>query len=367
MRLIIASKSPWRPSLRREHLIARSAAAEGIEVVFVERPLDVRALRRRGAAGVVDGVDGVDGVEVVAQRTLVPGHVSDVAQAVDARRLARTLRRWARPGVTTVVATQPWQWPALAGLRGVRRVVDLADDWGALIPRRAASIRALHARIGREADAVLLASDALAAELAPAAVTVVPNGVDALVAGPPPTPVPQAPRLVYAGTLSERFDAPLLGAALDRLPGWEAELFGECQYAGRGGEPSAELRALLGRADGRVSWRGPVARTQLAAALDRGRVLIAPHRSTQTRGQDSMKLYDYVARGRAIVTTPGALGADGAGLAAVHEAAGAPAFAAAVAQAAQAAAPVPDPAWLAQRAWAARWPRWRDAALGPAR
>ena len=360
MRLIIASKSPWQPSIRREHLIARSAAAEGVEVVFVERALDVRALRADMAPAAT-----VDGVHVVPQRTLLPGHVSDLAEILDARRLARTLRRWATAGGTAavIVATQPWQWPALAGVRGVRRAVDLADDWGALIPRRSGAVRSLHARIAREADAVVLASGALAAEFAPAPVTVVANGVDSVVAAVARTPVAPARRLVYAGTLSERFDAPLLGEVLDRLPGWEAELVGECQYAGLRGEPAPELRALLARSDGRISWRGPVARSELSAMLDRGRVLIAPHRSGQTRGQDSMKLYDYAVRGRAIVATPGALG-PGAAAVSVAEAQGADAFAAAVQAAAGGDAPVPDPAWLAEHAWAARWPRWRDAVLG---
>lgn len=370
MRLIICSKSPWRPSIRREHLIAASAAGEDIEVVFVERPVDVRAARfapRAWARALRSApVQITPGVSVLAQATLVPGHVSDLGQAVEARRLAWTLGRLPRRPGTVVVATQPWQWPALAALRGVRRVVDLADDWRALIPRRSDAFDRLHTRIAREADAVLLASPALAGAFAGAPVTIAPNGVDAALADRPATPAPEASRLVYAGTLSERFDAPLLGEVMDRLEDWEAELYGPCLYAGHGDAPAPELRALLRRHAGRIRWCGSVERSELAAALDRGTVLIAPHRAAQVRGQDSMKLYDYAARRRPIVATPGALGSAPLAAAGVREAAGAVAFATTVRGAAQAGRDPGVEAWLAQNSWDARWPRWRAAAFGAA-
>lgn len=383
MQLVICSKSTWDPAIRREHAVARSAAREGEVVVFIERPLDVRALsggrlRRGGAPGAgalraawLRGAlarprTAEPGIEVVAQSTLVPGHRSAPAQALDAARLLRTLRTVPGLRYSTVVATQPWQWPAVARAPAARRVFDCADDWRLLIPERAGAISSLHARIAREADALILASPALAGEFAGARVAVVRNGADPALLAAPRSPVPPERRLVYAGTLSERFDAPLLGEVLERLPGWTAELYGQCQYAGHGEAPAPELERVLDRHRGRLRWCGPVPRSALAAALDRGRVLIAPHRAALARGQDSMKLYDYAARRRPIVATPGALGdPDQIAGAGVTEAGGAESFAAAIASAAEVAAQGgASEAWLADSSWESRWRAWRSAAIG---
>lgn len=364
MRLVICAKSTWHPAIRREHAIATSAAAAGHEVVFVERALDARALahaegRRAWRCGFSDRhSSAARGVQVAAQSTLVPGHRSDVAQWIDGRRLAATLRRL--PG-SVVVATQPWQWPAVAAAPAARRVFDGADDWAALIPRRRAAIIALHSRIAREADAVIVASQRLAGAFRQAReLAIVPNGTGRELLAAPVTPIPTARRLVYAGTLSERFDAPLIAAVLGRLPGWSLELYGQCQYAGRGDAPGPELIALLDGAGGRVSWHGVVARGALAGVLDRGRVLIAPHRGRIAGGQDSIKLYDYAARQRPVVCTPGAFG--GAPLpVGVRPADTAERFAAFVAEATR---PKGLREWAWSCRWEARWPAWERTALG---
>src|SRR5579871_198585 len=122
MRLVICSKSPWRPSIRREHTIARAAATEGHEVVFVERAADARALR--SAARGLEWMRGIrarprpggERISVLAQSTLVPGHLSGLAEGLDARRLRRTLSGLPGIGGSVVVATLPWQWPALAAV-----------------------------------------------------------------------------------------------------------------------------------------------------------------------------------------------------------------------------------------------------------
>jgi len=173
--------------------------------------------------------------------------------------------------------------------------------------------------------------------------------------------------MVYTGTLSERFDAPLLMEVLRRLPDWSAELYGECQYAGQGSAPGSELRAALAAFKGRVRWHGPIKRADLADVLDRGRVLIAPHRALYATGQDSMKLYDYAARGRPIVATLGALG-DRARVAkaGVLEAASPADFAAAVLDAAgeDLSNAAGRRAWAERNSWESRWPLWASAAFG---
>jgi hypothetical protein len=85
-----------------------------------------------------------------------------------------------------------------------------------------------------------------------------------------------------------------------------------------------------------------------------------------------MKLFDYAARGRPIVATPGALGpAALTAPAGVREAAGAEAFAEVVLAAAShdghAAAASARASWLETHAWDVRWEQWRRIALGEAR
>ncbi len=375
MRVVICSKSAWSPSIRREHAIAESAAADGHDVVFVERALDVRALlaarsRRAWLRQLRPRLARVGpGIEVLTQSTLIPGHRSPAAQWIDATRLKTALA--GIPGIerSLVVATQPWQWPAVAAAPAARRVFDCADDWRILIPLRFDALNGLYHRIAREADAVILASADLVCAFAGREVAVVRNGASAAVMNAPARPRPRERRMVYAGTLSERFDSPFLLAVLERLPEWSVELYGECRYAGRGRAPGPELSTVLTRCRERAGWYGPVERRELAAVLDRARVLIAPQRTSLTRGQDSMKLYDYAARERPIVCTPGALGSpghvEGAG---VLEASTPPEFALAVARVADededCARTAARRDWLAHHSWASRWPAWSRAALG---
>lgn len=370
MRIVICSKSSWLPRIRREHAIAQSAAAHGHDVIFVERPLDARALlarqsRRSWLRSLQPrAFDAEPGIRVVAWSTVLPGHHSPPARWLETRLLRAALDRQPQ-GV--LVATAPWQWPAVAGAAGRRRVFDCADDWRALIPDRRRQLDSLYRRIGHEADAVILASSDLRGEFTPSKVSVVPNGAGDSLLSAPRRPLPQQLRMVYAGTLSERFDMPLMLAALSELPEWTVELYGQCQYRGHGSSPGPELRVALDERGGQVHWRGPVERPQLADALDRGRVLIAPHRSALTRGQDSMKLYDYAARGRPIVCTPGALGdPDRIAGVGVVEAATAADFALEVARAGaeDPALAVSRRAWLERNTWDSRWPQWSAAALG---
>src|SRR5581483_8854826 len=71
----------------------------------------------------------------------------------------------------------------------------------------------------------------------------------------------------------------------------------------RGEAPGEELERLLRAHPDRVALHGVVDRPRLAAAIDTGSVAVIFNRSDQTKGQDSMKLYDYAARGRPIVST----------------------------------------------------------------
>jgi hypothetical protein len=368
--IVICSKSTWEPSIRREHAIARLAVDAGHRVVFIERPQDVRAAL--DAPGqwmrhvVRPRIMHADGVLVITHAVAAPGHRDALSERLAALALGRTITRIRRPGVATVlVAMAPWQWPALEAAPGVRRAFDSTDDWRALLPHRAGRIEELMRRIGTRADAVTLVSAELREAFLPAQGVVVPNGVSRELLVPLTAP-PGTGRLVYAGTLSERFDGVLVSELLRRLPDWTIDLFGQCQYPGRGDEPGEDLQDLLDGFDGRARWHGVVERRDLAAALDAADVAILPNRPEHSAGQDAMKLYDYAARGRPIVTTrwndelettgpPGLVIADDAA-----------AFADGVLAAAASTRARADEQrrWAEARRWETRWPAWSAAVLG---
>lgn len=371
-RLVLCSKSPWEPAARREHALAELAAAHGHEVVFVERARDVRTLRPRTAAAWLAELRGSEaaatlpGVRLVRRTVPAPGHRGGVAQAAETLLLATALRRVGTAGAV-VVATAPWHWPAVARVPAARRAFDCADDWSRLLPRRRDAIAALHRRIAVEADAIVVAAAPLAALFAPAAPVEVRNGTHASLLARPlaDRPADGRPSMAYAGTLSERVDTRLLAAALEALPGWRLDLYGECRYAGRDGRPAPELAELLARFPERAAWHGPVARTGLAARLDAAAVLVLPHRPLGAVTGDAMKLYDYAARGRPIVSTRWAPGLAAGGPPYLTLADG-DAFAAAVAAAASepAGRAREQRAWAEEQSWERRWPAWEQAVLG---
>ncbi|HTW20018.1 MAG TPA: glycosyltransferase [Mycobacteriales bacterium] len=374
-RLVMCAKSPWSPSIRREHWLARETAAHGVETIYLEAPADIRALADsdecaryltgllRGARRRPSGPDAV-GVDLWSRSTVVPPHRGPRALAWDAARLAHDLARFDQPE-TVVVACSPWAWPAVEGLTQARRVIDLGDDWAALIPDRADLVAALYARIAATADGIVLASADLVGAFPGRIPTVIPNGVDPSMIASPPTAPPDRRRMVYVGTLSERLDVPLLTDVVRALPSWTLDLYGPCAYRRRGNRPDAELLGLLAQAPERVRWHGPLPRPDVPEVIDGSDVALVPNRASSTAGQDSMKVYDYAARGRPIVATTAVLGRRRVPGALV--ASGPVEFVGAVAEGAEQPAHARQEAvgWAARNTWPRRWPQWWAAVRGP--
>jgi glycosyltransferase involved in cell wall biosynthesis len=367
-RLVIVSKSPASPPIRREHALAALAAAHGVEVVFIERPSDIRSarhdpigwLRTLASATSRPGQWG----RTVSPSVVVPGHRGPISSGVAERLMGRVLRSIARPG-DVVCAMTPWDWPAVERLSGARRIFDCADDWPSLIPGRAGHLRGLVERAGRNADEVVVASPKLEPAFAPRHVLVVRNGASQECLARPVVAAPGTGRAVYVGTLSERIGVDLIEAALARLPHLRIDLFGPCAYAGRGGSPSPELAELLARRAGRLAWHGVLGRDAVPAALDAADVGLLPFDPELARG-DIMKVYDYAARGRPIVSTAGVV-AQGLGRVPGLLEAGTPArFADAIGEALDTPGATLDEArrWAEANAWETRWPSWRDALFG---
>src|SRR5205814_1433428 len=116
-------------------------------------------------------------VEVVAMSVLAPGHRGALGERTSDALLRHRLRALGRGGEAVIVANVPWQWPAVSAAAAARRVFDCADDWTELMPHRSARLQELRDRIGREADAIVVANAALAEHFPPERTVVVRNGV----------------------------------------------------------------------------------------------------------------------------------------------------------------------------------------------
>ena len=232
-------------------------------MTFIEQPHDVRWLRELGIGTWTRQLSGrsrqhggdAGALEVIERTTLIPPYRGPPRRSPRRYSSRRILRASDRPEAV-VVATTPWQWPAISRLRRARRVFDCADDWGLLVPARSAAVAALLERIGREADVVIADSPSLAKLFSRPEVTLVRNGADNRLLATPLSEPPEARSMAYAGTLSERLDTGLLGTLMAALPDWRLDLYGECRYKGCRDRPGPELAALLtafARAD-HLAW-----------------------------------------------------------------------------------------------------------------
>ncbi len=307
--LTVCSKSTWTPSIRREHALVRLALDRGIDVVFVEPPLDVRSLKRAHPAHYIGALGGSvrpvadEDPTVITRSAPVPGHRNRLAERIDASLLRRVLDSQADAGAPTV-CNLPWQWPAVSK-RG-RKVFDCADDWTRLFPvARRSRFLELFRQITAEADEVILASSDLVPLFAGRQVKVVPNGADAGGLADTVRPRPDRRCLGYVGTLSERFDVAIVRAVLRALPEWSLDIYGPASYAGMGDLPAPELMDLLDTLGDRVRWHGTIPRAAVPEAIDGADVMIVPIRPDMAEGQSSMKLFDIAARGRPAVVSRG--------------------------------------------------------------
>jgi glycosyltransferase involved in cell wall biosynthesis len=346
------------------------AAQKGHDVAFIEPPDDIRALQRGRTASWTHNlwagggsVEVIPRVKVTPRATLLPGHRGSVAAATNAMFLRQTLSR-ASSEDTAIVVSWPWDWGGIRRVPASRKVFDIGDDWGELMPGRRERFRRYYAQIAADADEIIVVSEELMDRFPGRTPLLIRNGVSTQMLSELQAET-EARTMIYVGTLTPRFDADLMVEVLRMLPGWRLEIIGGCQYPGRETFPSPDLERLL-HFDGRVRWHGPLPRGQVIPHLDRAAVAVIPNRAEHSRGQDSMKVYDYAARGRPIVSTKwfgqaaqdhpsDLLVADGPSefAAAVVEAGGRPSCDAEARR-----------VWAEGHTWDRKWPAWSTAVFG---
>lgn len=217
-----------------------------------------------------------------------------------------------RRALHTLGIRQPALWTqdprveTLVDLLPVGRIVyDLTDDWAAFEadPVRRAAVQRRIESLGGRADRVLACSRTLERDARAWSdrVTYLPNAVEPpAAAAPAPAELDRLPRprLGYAGTLhSSRLDVELLARAAELRPSWAFVLLGPDQL-----EP-ADRERLLGLPN--VQHLGVRPHADVRAYLEAFDVCLLPHRVTEfTRSLDPLKLYEYLAAGRPVISTP---------------------------------------------------------------
>ena len=301
----------WGHTWQRPQQLASRLARRG-RLVYVEppglrsaRPADVpRLLRRLRPAASTPATEGVS----LCRSLVVPFRGS----ALVTRLNGRLLRRAAEQALERAGLREPGVWvgvpspevvEAVRGLRGRPLVYDCLDRFALFHPDGRAIDQA-ETEIAARADLVLATSHVLFERMCALnpRTLLVPNGVDvghfATAQGAAPAPADLAgvahPILGYVGEIADWFDVEL-AEALARNPRWSLVLIGPLR--------SKRARRLLARPN--VRLLGPRPYADLPRYLSRFDVCLLPFTlSALTAAVSPVKLYEYLASGRPVVSTP---------------------------------------------------------------
>lgn len=371
--LVVVSLERWDDVWRRnQHLVAGLLRADPeLRVLFVEPPADpTHDLRSRRRPRLGRGLREVEGVAPGRLHTIRP--VKWLPRRLDPRadgRLSRSVMQAAK----RLGMRHPLLWindPGMAPLAersGWPTLYDVTDDWLAA-DRPAAELQrtaANEATLFGLAREVVVCSPELArrkGEVRP--VVLIPNAVDVHAYRQPrarPADLPAGPVALYLGTVhADRIDVDLCAATARALGG-----DGTLVLVGPNLLSTDEVRRLE---EAGARLLGPRRRDEVVGYLQHADVLVVPHIvDAFTDSLDPIKLYEYQAVGRPVVSTPVAGFRDAADPRVTV--AGGASFAAAVAAAVPAPTPFPEGADRPVPDWADRAAAMGDvlARLGPAR
>jgi len=318
--IVCLGTADWETELPiNQHQLMRRLAARN-RVLFVEslglrRPQlagrDLRRIWRRLHKG-LRPPRPVDGLHVLSPLVL-PFHGSAPVRALNRRLLGRQVGAAARRlGMRRPVlwAYAPQAEALLDLLQPELVVYHCVDDVAAQKGVDAEGFRAAEERFARRADLVLASAPALAERMRSLSrhVLYAPNVADtalfatALEPGaldPALEPLP-APRLVFQGAIvPTKLDLDLLVTVAAARPGWSVVLVGP-----RGaGDPGADLSALDRVAN--IHFLGPRVEAELPAVLRGADAGLIPYAINDlTRSVFPMKVYEYLAAGVPVLSTP---------------------------------------------------------------
>jgi glycosyltransferase involved in cell wall biosynthesis len=318
--IVCVGSADWATELPiNQHQLMRRLAARN-RVLFVEslglrRPQlagrDLRRLWRRLCNG-LRGARPADGLHVLSPLVL-PLHGAAAARALNRRLLRLQVGRAAR----RLGMRRPILWAYapqaedLLGLLDPELVVyHCVDDLAAQKGVDAASFRAAEGRFVRRADLVMASAPALAERMRPLSDNVlhVPNVADtagfatALEPGEVDAAVEALPRprLVFQGAVvATKLDVELLAELARLRPGWSIVLVGPLGAGDPGGDLSPLERAP------NIHLAGPRPASELPVVLRGADAGLIPYAINDlTRSVFPMKVYEYLAAGLPVLSTP---------------------------------------------------------------
>lgn len=310
--LVVLSLEAWDQVWRRnQYLVAGLLRTDpSLRVLFVEPAADPAFTAYRGEFPRLGGglraveLDGVEHGRLWAYEPtkLLPRRVDPLVD----RRIATSVRRQVRRlgfGSPILWINDP-AGAAVLELTGWPALYDITDDWleADRTPAEHARLVRDEAFLMRHCEEVVVCSEALVRSKGEIGhVTLVRNAVDAdayRVPMPRPHDLPDGPIALYLGTVhTDRIDLALCVESARSIRGrGHLVLVGPAPL---GTDDAARL------ADAGVILMGARNREQVPAYLQHADVLVVPHVVTPfTESLDPIKLYEYQAVGRPVVSTP---------------------------------------------------------------
>lgn len=312
--------------LNQHHLMSR--LSRNNTVLFIEslglrRPTistrDLKRIGRRLKRG-FRPLRRVDEVNVLSP-LIIPYHGNRVIDALNRALLRRTARKATqRLGIERPILWSyvPQALTLVDALQPSRIVYHCVDDIAA-VSRDAEGTRSAEARMIARADLVIASSETLAASLRSRGATVklMPNVADTTLFAQAlePGPIDQAlaslprPRIVFVGAVSSvKVDFELIIGLARLRPHWSVVLVGPVGL----GDPSTDVSAL--KTIPNVHLVGHRRHGELPDVLRGADAALIPYRLNEvTASVFPMKVYEYLAAGLPIVSTPlpSLAGADG--------------------------------------------------------
>lgn len=193
----------------------------------------------------------------------------------------------------------PFNAPVMKRFPRAQHVFEAVDNWAehSVYANRAGELHAAYDEIKKSADVIFTVSQPLAETLGEKA-TCIPNGVDA--AHFAKVQMPSGGHAIgYHGNIQSRFDFDLLEHIATARPEYTFAMHGWVWD-----EVASYARDITARCKN-VTFPGQFDYADLPQIMNEWSAAIIPHKNTEfTRSMNPMKVYEYLAAGKPVVSTP---------------------------------------------------------------
>lgn len=360
MDILCFSSTDWHGIWGSRQQIMRRLAARGHRVLFVERPVGLEhwlryaEFRRRKQQRWREGMVEVEpGLQILSLPLLLPGRyysptINRINQRITTRFVRQALMR-IKMNAPLLWLYNPFQGDLVGQFGEVLSVYHCIDEWTAgTSGHKYNTIRQLEIELLQRVDLVFANSLPIFEDkrrINPNTQRI-PSGVDVaqFAAVEQSSPVPEllaqipSPRIGYSGHINDRLDYTILETLAATRPEWSLVLIGGTHPWSMTAPPLQRLQAYPN-----VYFLGKQPHAEMPRLLHGLDVCLMPYiDDDRGRYRSPLKLYEYLAAGKPVVSTPHAEAAEFADV--VHQAATPHAFVEKVASAL-----MEDKGWQSER------------------